>query len=593
MHNPARALQQMSGWQRRMTALLAGLVSVLAMAPFFAWPLLFITFPVLIWLIDSTRAKQGKAEFTAQQGCETTAQQGEVEFTAQQGSWRHSAIIRAAGVGWWFGFGYFAGGLFWIGEAFLVDAGKFAWLLPFAVTLMPAGLALFWAAAAALASAIGWREGRPRDFSRVVALAVCLSGFEWLRGHVLSGFPWNLPGYALTYPLPLMQSAGIFGVYGLTLLALLIFVAPAVIWFDAASLSTPSPQRQPQDRHRTGRAGRAAFAAVAVALLPILMMAAYGWVRLSMPVPQPVAGISLRIVQPNIDQREKWLPQFQSTIFSKHLKLSRRNADGQKDELKHTKLLIWPEAAMPFLPLRQPLALREIARLLPPGSHLLSGALRRQSLHAPANRPGLVRSGKTRLFNSILVFDSKARLVGQYDKTHLVPFGEYLPMQDWLEAIGLRQLDQFQGGFSSGAEPRPLLQISGLPPIGPLICYEAIFPGVVALSKGRPAVLINVTNDGWFGNTTGPRQHFQQARVRAVEEGLPLIRAANNGISAVIDPMGRILHRLGMNEAGVIDSVLPAAIAAPPYSRGGDDLFWVMWLICIIVILRNHRRSRL
>jgi apolipoprotein N-acyltransferase len=223
---------------------------------------------------------------------------------------------------------------------------------------------------------------------------------------------------------------------------------------------------------------------------------------------------------------------------------------------------------MPFLPLDHPEALQAIGELLPEGTSLLSGALRVQ-WPADTTQPGAKREA----FNSLMVFDANGALASVYDKIHLVPFGEYLPFQGFLESIGLEQLSRMRGGFSAGPTPRPLLHVPGLPPLGVLICYEAVFPAAVVQGDERPGVLLNVTNDGWFGNTTGPRQHLQQARVRAVEEGLPLIRVANNGISAMIDPEGRLLQQLGLNERGVIDTGLPQALPPPPYARYGDLLF--------------------
>jgi apolipoprotein N-acyltransferase len=232
-------------------------------------------------------------------------------------------------------------------------------------------------------------------------------------------------------------------------------------------------------------------------------------------------------------------------------------------------LIVWPEAAMPFLPLSTPEALEAIGRLLPQGTHLAAGALR---VDAPP-------SGRTRhrIFNSLMIFGQGGRLAGLYDKIHLVPFGEYLPFQSTLEAIGLEQLTRIRGGFDIGVTPRPVLRVPGLPSIGPLICYEAIFPGAVIQGSERPRLLLNVTNDGWFGQTTGPHQHLHQARVRAVEEGLPIVRAANNGISALIDARGRILGSLGLDVRGTIDGALPPAIAEPLYARYGDWIFALLF----------------
>jgi apolipoprotein N-acyltransferase len=219
---------------------------------------------------------------------------------------------------------------------------------------------------------------------------------------------------------------------------------------------------------------------------------------------------------------------------------------------------------------------------LAPGAYLLSGALR---VAEPTSR-GMERR---RAYNSLMVFGPDGGLAALYDKIHLVPFGEYLPLQETLESVGIEQLARWRGGFSAGRNPRPLLNVPGLPLLSALICYEAIFPGAVVQGTERPGVLINVTNDGWFGNTTGPYQHFHQARVRAVEEGLPLVRVANNGISAVIDPYGRILAELGLNARGVIDTPLPAARSPPAYSRCGDIVFAFCWLTLFFGLILSRR----
>jgi apolipoprotein N-acyltransferase len=528
----AARVQALAGWRRRGVAFAAGSLSVLAMAPFFAWPVLWITLPVLVWVVDGAVAEGGTG-------------------------WRPS--LKAAEVGWWFGFGYFLFGLFWIGEAFLVEAEVFAFLLPVAVTLLPAGLALFFAAATGLASRL-WKPG----WSRVLALALALSATEWLRGHILTGFPWNVLGYALTYPLPLMQSAAVLGIYGLTLCAVVIFAMPPVLWAEAAA----------------GPAGRTARrSALAVAVLPLVLVAIAGQVRLAMAGTDMVPGVKIRIVQPSVLQREKWRPEHQARIFRDHLDLSMADPDGSTGGITH---VVWPEAAMPFLPLDSPVALKAIGEMLPPGMFLITGALRAEPLP-----PGSPRT--RRIFNSLLVFGEGGSLTAHYDKIHLVPFGEYLPFQGVLEAIGLQQLVRMRGGFEAGARPRPVLQVPGLPPLGPLICYEVIFPRAVLQGTERPGLLVNLTNDGWFGNTTGPRQHFHQGRVRAVEEGLPLIRAANNGISAGVDPYGRILARLDMNVRAAVDVPLPVALAPPFYARTGDWGFLLLWAIGAALLMARTR----
>ena len=530
-----RAVAALTGWRRAALAMLAGSLSVLAFAPFFAAPILFMTLPVFVWLIDS------------------------------------SPNPRSAAVsGWWFGFGYFFFNLVWIGEAFLVEADKFAWLLPFAITLLPAGLALFWGWAAAVMRRF-WIKG----FARLPLFAIILSIAEWLRGHIFTGLPWNVPGYALTAPVELMQGAGVFGIYGLTLIALVVFAGPLVILSDALSDDRPARLR-----------------ATALGILPIAVLWSYGAFQLRAP-PTFIEGIKLRIVQPSVLQTEKWRPEFQRRIFDDHLTLSQTNARGETDGLEGITHLVWPEAAMPFFPLEAPKALDEIAAMLPSGRTLLTGALRREFAPGSSEQPPAAAAAKAKAFNSILALNDEAKLIAVYDKMHLVPFGEYLPAEKMLTAFGLKKLTHGRAAFASGKAPRALFSVPGLPPISGLICYEALFPNEVVQTADRPGVILNVTNDGWFGNSTGPRQHFHQSRVRAVEQGVPLIRAANNGISAVVDPYGRILYELGMNVRGVIDSGLPVAAPITPYARFGDLVFLAMLaaasLLCMGVKARERR----
>lgn len=538
------------GWRRRGIALFAGALQVLAMAPFFFWPILFITLPVLVWLIDGPGAGAG------------TPVGGNADATRA----RRSSLRRAALDGWWFGFGYFFFGLFWIGEAFLVEADIFGWLLPFAVTLMPAGLALFTAASTAAARSV-WQPG----LARVATLAVCIGLGEWLRGHVFTGFPWNVLGYALTEPLALMQAAGVFGIYGLTLLAVLIAATPLVVLADP----------------RTTRPW------IKIALLSVLPLAAlfvHGAVVLSPGANPVVEGVKLRIVQPSIPQHEKWSGD-QGRIFEEHLRLSRQDETGTDDGLAGVTHVFWPEAAMPFLPLSEPQVLAAIGALLPEATHLVAGALRLETAKAgdelrPSELP------RRRVFNSIIVFGPGGEPTSIYDKIHLVPFGEYLPAQEFLESIGLESLTRIRGGFTPGPAPRPLLEVPGLPPFSPLICYEAIFPAAVVQGKERPGLLVNATNDGWFGNTTGPHQHMHQARVRAVEEGVPLLRVANNGISAMIDPFGRVIGKLALNETGTLDARLPRPRPATLYAIFGDTIFLTVVLATMISVLLTGRRKR-
>ena len=512
------------GWKRATIALVAGAFSSLAMAPFNAWPILFLTFPVAVWQIDGAGA----------------------------GRWR--GVPAAAMTGWWFGLGYFVPGLYWIGYAFLVDASTFAWLMPFAVLGLPAYLALFTALGFALAR-LFWT----RDASRVIALAASLTMSEWLRGHALTGFPWNTLGYALTEPLALAQTASLIGLWGLTFLAVAIFASPAVL------IDGTSRRRKP-------------WIAPALALVVLLAMAVFGVVRLSRQ-PTVMLNTKLRIMQPNLEQDARFNYSAKAEVMKKYLTLSDRASGPQSTGVHDVNILIWPESAFPFFLTREADAMAQIADLLPKGTVLVTGSVR-----APDVPPG---TRIRRAYNSIYVIDHDGNVLSVYDKLHLVPFGEFLPFQDWLEKIGLEQLTKVQGGFIPGTHRRSM-DVPNAPRMLPLICYEAIFPGDVVERNDRPGWIVNLTNDGWFGISTGPYQHLQQARLRAIEQGLPLVRAANTGISAVIDPLGRVVARLGLGLEGVLDSNLPAAIPPTPYARAGDLPALIVLAVAWLFVIRRR-----
>jgi apolipoprotein N-acyltransferase len=517
------------GWKRAAIALVAGAVSALAMEPFNAWPVLFLTFPIVVWLIDGAGA----------------------------GRWR--GVPAAAMTGWWFGLGYFVPGLYWIGYAFLVDASTFAWLMPFAVLGLPAYLALFTAFGFALARLL-WT----RDASRVIALAVSLTISEWLRGHVLTGFPWNTFGYALTEPLALAQTASLIGLWGLTFLAVAIFASPAIL-IDGSSR------------------GRRPWIASAMALLVLVAMGAFGVIRLALLPTTTVANVKLRIMQPNLQQDVRFNYSAKAEVMQKYLTLSDRASGPQSTGVRDATILIWPESAFPFFLTHEADAMAQIADLLPKGTILITGSVR-----APDLPPG-VRI--TRAYNSIYAIDHDGSVLSIYDKLHLVPFGEYLPFQDLMEKLGFVQLTKVQGGFIPGVRRRPM-ELPNTPRMLPLICYEAIFPGEVASRDDRPGWIVNLTNDGWFGISTGPYQHLQQARMRAIEQGLPLVRAANTGISAVIDPVGRIVARLGLGLEGVLDSSLPSAIPPTIYARVGDIPAALFVAAAFIFVIRRRVAKR-
>ncbi|MGN6571878.1 MAG: apolipoprotein N-acyltransferase [Pseudolabrys sp.] len=524
----AHAVVLAFGWKRAFIAFLAGAASALSMAPVNAWPVLFVTFPVLVWLIDG--ATQG----------------------------RRSAVWSAAIAGWCFGFGYFLFGLYWVGYAFLVDAKTFGWLLPVAVAGLPAYLAIYTALGAAAARLL-WVRGP----MRLIALAATMTIAEWLRGHLLSGFPWNTFGYALTEPLALAQSVSLVGVWGLTFLALAICATPAVLTDEKTE--TPAPWRP-----------------LVLGLIVLAAMYGYGVARLATHATAYVPKVKLRLMQPNLQQDQKFNYSAKNDVMARYLRLSNRATGPDSKGVHDATILIWPEAAFPFFLTREPDELALIADLIRPDTQLITGAVRA----APTEAGQRV----TRAYNSVYVIGSDGAVRSVYDKVHLVPFGEYLPLQGLLESLGLQNLTKMAGGFLSG-DRRRAMDVAGAPKVLPLICYEAIFPGAAVPPGERPGWLVNVTNDGWFGISSGPYQHFQQARVLAIAEGLPLVRAANTGISAVIDPTGRIIRELPLGDEGVLDSQLPRALPMTVYARFGNYILLLALVFGLVLVVRRRMRA--
>ena len=523
----AHAVVLAIGWRRANIAFVAGAASALAMPPINAWPVLFVTFPILVWLADGSTA----------------------------GRW--SGAITAAVAGWCFGFGYFLAGLYWIAYAFLVDAKTFGWLLPVAVAGLPAYLALYTGLGLAIARLI-WVRGP----ERILALAAAITAAEWLRGRLLSGFPWNTFGYALTEPLVLAQSVSLTGIWTLTFLCVAICASPAVIADDKTDTRHP-------------------YRPLVFGLIVLAGLAAYGTARLWLHPTEYVNGIRLRIMQPNLQQDDKFNYSAKADVMSRYLRLSDHATSPGSNGIRDVTHLIWPEAAFPFFLTREPDALAQIAGLIRPSTVLITGAVRAASDANPRDQ---------RAYNSIYVIDPNGSIRGIYDKVHLVPFGEYLPFQRVLERLGLMQLTKVIGGFLSGDRRRPM-DILGAPKMLPLVCYEAIFPGAAVLPGERPGWMVNVTNDGWFGISSGPYQHFQQARVLAIAEGLPLVRAANTGISAVVDPVGRIINSLPLGIEGVLDARLPAAIEPTLYVKYGNYLLGSALLLSLLVVGRRRFRA--
>jgi apolipoprotein N-acyltransferase len=523
------------GWSGRGLALLAGLAAGLAHPPFGLLPGL-LGYALLLALIDADSPRPLR-----------------------------SALFR----GWLAGVGYFSVGMWWITEPFMVDAREQGWMAPFALILMAGGLALFWAAAALV-----YRALKARGIGRILVFAGCLAGFEWLRGHVLTGLPWDLPGEAWTAGSAPSQTAAYVGAYGLTWITLVIASAPAV-------LAMPIGRRQK-------------LGALLVAVMMLVGLYGAGYARLSGAIKPSDHAPVIRVVQANIDQKNKWKPENLQMVFDTYVGLTTRRAAVQP------AIVIWPEGALPAV----------IDELIAPGSPY-AGKLRDavapgQTLLMGANRvevgpPERGVAGAARYFNSLVAFSREAeglRVTGVYDKHHLVPFGEYMPAGEFAKKVGFRSLVHMSDDFTAGPPSQPITPW-GVPAVQVLICYEALFPGVTragARRSGlRPAWILNISNDAWFGEGSGPLQHLNIASYRAIEEGLPIVRATPTGVSAIIDAYGRIAPgaRLGLGALGVIDAPLPPALEMTPFSQAGDSGFAAMLLLSAFISAAHHfRRPR-
>lgn len=491
-------------------AVAAGLAAGLAHPPFGILPGL-LGYPLLMLLAERSRSPKG-------------------------GFW----------MGWLAGFAYFFISCWWVAEAFLVNPDQ-AWMAPFAASLLPAGLGLFWGAAA-----WAYRLMAPRDLSRVLVFAGLFALFEWLRGHVLTGFPWNPAGASWRAGSAASQAASAIGVYGLGLITVACVSA-------LAPLASPGP--------RKGRIGAAAAGAAVLASLVVA-----GAMRLSNARLQ-FTDTTVRLVQADVDQESKWTPEAYRGIVERYVNLTARPGAVQPD------VVIWPEGALPEMAnhVFEPGAWEgeAIARAVQPGQTLLAGLSRGEP--DPAAEDGV------RYHNSLFALHDEGgaglRVAAVYDKHRLVPFGEYLPLGSLMSAIGVRSLVHVPADFTAGPRPSPI-RLSNAPSVQPLICYESLYPGFTPGGASRPDWIANVSNDAWFGRTSGPLQHLNLASYRAIETGLPVARATPTGVSAMIDPWGRVVagERLDPGESGVIDARLPQALEPTLYGRVGDAIFLALLL---------------
>lgn len=512
-------------WPALALALIAGALAAFAFPPFGFWPGLF-GYGLLLWLVD----------------------RGPAERPVRSAFWR----------GWLAGAAFFAISCWWVYNAFQVDAPDQGWMGAPAVVLLAAGIGVFWGGACAL-----YRKIAPAHAGRVFVFAAVFGLFEWLRGHVLTGFPWNLPGETFRAGSSMSQAAAVVGAYGLTTLTIFIYAAFA-------------PLFSPGERKR--RAGMAALGLIAMGGLWI-----FGAARLS-GASQRTTDTAVRVVQPDVPQTEKWTPAAFRDIVQRYVNLTARPGPRLPD------IVIWPEGALPddvadiLSPNSQfPWVAPAIAQALAPGETLFLGAYRSQ--------PG--PHGTVKYFNSLIGLQRSGeglKIVSDYDKYRLVPFGEYLPFDGLMDKLGVKALTHVGDSFSPGPRPAPE-KIPGMPEVQPLICYEGLYPSLALDGPARPGWILNVSNDAWFGPTSGPVQHLNLASYRAIEGGAPMVRDTPTGVSAVIDAYGRPRPgaELGERESGVIDTLLPAAAPPTLYSRIGDLGFWLLTLagLCAAVPWRR------
>jgi len=523
---PVHALAAGSERRRRLVlrfgriglALLAGVGAAIAHPPFGVLPGL-LGYPLLMLLAERSETKRG-----------------------------------AFWMGWLAGFSYFFISCWWVAEAFQVDPSQ-AWMAPFAASLLPAGLGLFWGAAMAL-----YRRLAPAGVVRVLVFAALFALLEWLRGHVLTGFPWNPAGASWAAGSAGSQFASVVGVYGLG------FVTVAAVSAFAPLLGAGTRERR-------------AASALAGALV-LLALVIGGMIRLN-GATLDFTPTLVRIVQADVAQESKWTPEAYQGIVDRYVNLTARPAARLPD------VVVWPEGALPasandVFATGSPDA-AAIARSLQPGQTLLVGLARAEA--------GATPGAPDRYFNSLFALHDEGEVAGLrvtaiYDKFRLVPFGEYLPLGGLMGALGVRSLVHMPSDFSAGPRPSPI-DLPNAPRVQPLICYESLYPGFTPGGAKRPSWIANVSNDAWFGRTSGPLQHLNLASYRAIETGLPVVRATPTGVSGMIDGWGRLVpgKRLDSGESGVIDGFLPRPAPATFYGRFGDLLFWIAVLASLSVCL--------
>jgi apolipoprotein N-acyltransferase len=531
-------------------ALLCGVLATLTLPPFYLFPLLIPAFSGLVYLLLAA-----------------------------------TTLRRAFLIGWCFGLGYFVSGLYWFAYSLLVDAERFAWMIPFAVLGLPSVLAIYYGAGAGICWKI-WQRVALTPLAKILVFSAIWLLTEMARGHWFTGFPWNPIALSWSISPQMVQGVALLGSYGFSWWTVLLATLPLLAFW-------PQERIAPKQR----------ILALALSFVMIVIPYSFGALRLQQH-PTEWTDTTLKLVQPSIPQVMKMNPEQRANIVKRHVALSLDgvgdaknrhtresgylNHQGHQDSRLHgndrlpsNHLTIWSETAFPYvMEAHSPPVEYATSRLLrQPNSYLITGGMRRQG------------EGWEHITNSMQVLAADGSITAYYDKIKLVPFGEFVPLR-WL--LPIESIAQGMHDFTAGTRGQ-IITLPNIPPFLPLICYEAIFPELLHMSSQRVGWILNVTNDGWFGESTGPYQHFEMTKLRAVEQGLPIVRVANNGISAIIDPLGREVQRLGLNAVGVIQGKLPAALPATLYAQIGDG--WIVagillltLLFCGVSVIRNMPR---
>ncbi len=460
--------------------------------------------------------------------------------------------LRVFFCGFGFGFGYFLIGNYWIAISLLVDA-KFFWLIPFALTLIPAALALYPAMFAVSYKFFIKKFSFHTTYQKIIIFALAWLLFEILRSNLFTGFPWNLLGYIWMFNLPSSQSASLFGIYGLSFFAVFVCLFP-VLFLQKFHKKLPS-EIAVGDK----------IMAVLIVIFVVINFS-YGMWRIDDKKIITDSGTLLRLVQGNIKQNIKWAPVQKYQNFLKHVQLTKSR------DLSPIKAVIWSETSVPYVIDDSPELLYNLLQATPQDGNLITGALR--VLYEKNKKENLAD-----IWNSIFLLDEKG-VTSAYDKHHLVPFGEYVPLQKFFPFI--EKITDGAVGFSEGKGPQTLHTKAFS--FSPLVCYEAIFSDETVDKKSRPDLLVNLTNDAWFGVSSGPYQHFNMARMRSIEYGIAMARVANTGVTAFVDPFGRVVKKIGLNQSGIIDVALIKPLEPTVYARYGNAVLSAIVALLVLFL---------